>query len=123
LVHVDDAVAAIRCVVTSKAANGHTYIIADTQPYSGQAIWDAIADMPPRRNFRLGPPAILWRAAAVTGDLIERVAKRVMPINSEVVERLLGSACYSPARIAHELGWRAQVGLTTGICEMMRVAV
>jgi nucleoside-diphosphate-sugar epimerase len=119
LVHVDDAVAAIRLVAGTEAANGRTYIVADPQPYSGRAIWDAIADTPPRLFFRWGLPATVWRAAAMVGDLAGRVARRPMPVNSEVVERLLGSACYSPARIERELGWRAQIELREGVREML----
>ena len=42
-----------------------------------------------------------------------------MQLDSEVVERLLGSAWYSPARIEQELGWRAQVPLAEGLREML----
>lgn len=42
------------------------------------------------------------------------------PLSSEVVEHLLGSACYLPAEIEREMGWRAQVGLEAGLREMRR---
>jgi nucleoside-diphosphate-sugar epimerase len=42
-----------------------------------------------------------------------------MPFDSEVLDRLLGSAWYSPARIEHELGWRARVSLADGLAEMV----
>jgi UDP-glucose 4-epimerase len=47
------------------------------------------------------------------------VLNKPLPLNSGVVERLLGSACYSPARIESELGWRAKVGLEAGMREML----
>jgi ABC-type transport system involved in cytochrome bd biosynthesis fused ATPase/permease subunit len=50
-------------------------------------------------------------AAARLGDLGAAVLGRRMPLDSEALDRLLGSACYSPARIERELGWRARVGL------------
>jgi hypothetical protein len=40
-------------------------------------------------------------------------------LNSEVVSRLLDSACYSPERIERELGWRAKLGLVEGLREML----
>jgi UDP-glucose 4-epimerase len=122
LVHVDDVVAAIRFVTDAPAANGRTYIIADAHPYSGREIFDAISGVPPRLTFHWGLPAGLLRAGAVLGDVVGRLAGRPMPVNSEVVERLLGSACYSPARIERELGWRARVGLDEGVREMLGVA-
>jgi len=119
LVHVDDVVAAIRYVADVPAANRRSYIIADPRPYSGREIWDAIAGVPPRLPFHWGLPAGLLRAAAAAGDVLGRLAGRPMPVNSEVVERLLGSACYLPARIERELGWRAKVGLAAGVREML----
>lgn len=122
IVHVDDVVAAIRLVADVDRARGGTYIVADPLPYSGREIWDAIASVPPQLTFRWGMPAAMWRVAALAGDVAGGLAGRPMPVNSEVVARLLGSACYSPARIERELGWRAQIGLAEGIREMLGVA-
>jgi nucleoside-diphosphate-sugar epimerase len=119
LVHVDDVVDVIRLVSVTPAASGRTYIIADPRPYSGRDIFDAISGVPPRPTFQWGLPAGLLRAGAVIGDMAGRFAGRPMPINSEVVDRLLGSACYSPARIERELGWRAKIGLHEGVREML----
>lgn len=122
LVHVDDVVAVMRLVAEARAANGRTYIVADPLPYSGREIFDAIRGVPPRLTFAWGLPAPLLRGGAVAGDWVGRLTGRAMPINSEVVERLLGSACYSPARIERELGWRAGIGLDAGVREMLGVA-
>lgn len=122
LVHVNDVVAAIRFVAEAPTANGQTYIVADPRPYSGREIFDAIRGVPPRLTFHWGLPAAALRIGATAGDVLGRLAGRPMPVNSEVVERLLGSACYSPARIERELGWRARVALADGIHEMLGVA-
>lgn len=119
LVHVSDVVDAIRFVAAAPAANGRTYIVADPSPYSGREIFDAISGVPPPLTFHWGVPAALLRAGAVLGDVAGRLAGRPMPVSSEVVERLLGSACYSPARIERELGWRARAGLQEGVREML----
>jgi nucleoside-diphosphate-sugar epimerase len=119
LVHVDDVVAAIRFVSETPAANGKTYIVADPRPYSGREIFDAISGVPPRLTFHWGLPVALFRVGAVLGDVLGRFTGRVLPLNSEVMERLLGSACYSPTRIERELGWRAKVGLAEGVREML----
>ncbi|MBI4995397.1 MAG: NAD-dependent epimerase/dehydratase family protein [Rhodocyclales bacterium] len=121
LVHVDDVVEVMRLVADAPAANGRTYIVADPRPYSGREIFDAISGVPPRLTFHWGLPAGLLRAGAVLGDMAGRLAGRPMPVNSEVVGRLLGSACYSPARIERELGWRARTGLHEGVREMLGV--
>lgn len=111
LVHVEDVVAAMRLVAESPAANGRTYIVADPVAYSGRQIYDAIREA-------LGLPPARWRMPAALLRGVGRLGGRV----GEVVDRLLGSACYSPARIERELGWRAKVGLATGVGEMLGIA-
>jgi nucleoside-diphosphate-sugar epimerase len=120
LVHVDDVVSVIRCVAERPEANGRTYIVADPQAYSSREIYDAIraaVAVSPAPTFRV--PAWVLRAGGVVGDVLGATFRRPLPLNSEVVERLLGSAWYSPARIERELGWRAEMDLATGLREMI----
>lgn len=121
LVHVDDVVAAVRAVADAPAANGRTYIVADPRPYSGREIFDTIRGVSPRLTFPWSVPAPVLRAGGAVGDWGGRLLRRPLPLNSETVERLLGSACYSPARIERELGWRAKVGLKEGVRDMLGV--
>lgn len=107
IVHVQDVVEAARLVAGRPQANGRTYIVADPKPYSTHEIEQALrAVLGKRAYWRV--PAGLLRAA---GSLHPRVR--------ELTRRLLGSACYSPARIERELGWRARVGLEAGLREML----
>lgn len=123
LVHVDDVVAAMRLVALSPAANGRTYIVADPRAYSGREIYDAIRRALGKPPARWRVPASLLRCGGRLGDGLGKLAGRALPLNSEVTERLLGSACYSPARIERELGWRAGIGLDEGVREMLSQAV
>jgi len=52
--------------------------------------------------------ACVWRSCAWRLFMAAAGAGRLHPRLQETVERLLGSACYSPARIERELGWRAR---------------
>jgi UDP-glucose 4-epimerase len=119
LVHVDDVVAAMRLVADAPAANGRTYIVADARAYSGRELYDALRGVPPRLTFNWSVPAPLLRAGGWLGDVVGGLLNRPLPVSSEVIDRLLGSACYSPARIERELGWRASVGLAAGVREML----
>jgi len=119
LVHVDDVVAVMRLAAQVPAANGRTYIVADPRAYSGREIYEALCQA-------LGKPVPVWRSPAAllraggrVGDGVGALLGRQMPINSEVVDRLLGSAWYSPAKIEHELGWRAGISLEAGVREML----
>lgn len=110
VVHVEDVVAAARLVACRPEAQGRTYIIADPQPYSTRQIMDAIRAVSRAPAF--------W---GVPGWAL-RLAARAHPRLAGIVERLLGSACYSPARIERELGFRARVGLAQGLREMLGAA-
>lgn len=114
LVHVDDVVSVMRLVAEAPAANGRTYIVADPRAYSGREIYDAI-----RAASAAGAvsPAATFRWSVPAGVL--RVAGRLNGRLGEIIDRLIGSACYSPARIERELGWRAKVRLEAGLREML----
>jgi UDP-glucose 4-epimerase len=118
LVHGDDVVAALRLVAADDRANGRTYIVAAPEAPSGRQLYDGL-------RMALGMPRCTWavseralRLAAHLGDGVEAITRRRLPLDSEALERLLGSAWYSPARIERELGWRARVSLADGLREM-----
>lgn len=120
IVHVSDVVSAMRLVADAPTANGRTYIVADSRAYSGREIYDAIrAAVSPAPTIRWRVPAGLLRSAGRLGDGLGTLIQRSLPLNSEVVSRLLDSACYSPGWIEHELGWRAKLGLEEGLREML----
>lgn len=108
LVHVQDVVEVMRLVAARPEAGGRTYIVADQPAYSTREIYDAIRTV-------LDLPPVRW---SVPADLL-RFAGRLHPRLHEVVDRLLDSACYSPARIERELGWLARIGLQEGLQETL----
>jgi hypothetical protein len=64
-------------------------------------------------------PAWALRAGGQFGDVLGSMFSRSMPLSTEVVSRLLGSACYSPNRIHNEIGWVAKTSLQMGIHELI----
>ena len=119
LVHVADVVSAVRRVADDDRANGRTYIVAGVEAPSGRELFDALrlAQGMPRINWSMS--ASLLRGGARLSDIFEKLTGRRLPFNDEVLDRLLNSAWYSPELIEHELGWRAQVSLSDGLCEML----
>lgn len=111
LIHVQDVIDVMHLVAEKSEANGKTYIVADPQPYSSREIYQAI-------RIALG----MSSAPTFTVPLsLLRAVGRVNIRLSEVVDRLIGSACYCPARLEHELGWRPQIGLNDGLKEMLPI--
>jgi len=117
LVHVDDVVAAIRLVAGEPRASGRTYIVASHAAPSGRELFDALRSTFGMRPWSWDVPTSVLRLAAGAGDALEMLTRRRMPVDSGVVDRLLGSAWFSPARIEAELGWRAKVSLAAGLAE------
>lgn len=111
LVHVDDVVEAMHLVADHPMASGKTFIVADEVAYSGGQIYAAIRAALGYPPSQWQMPASLFHAAACLGGRIE-----------EIVDRLLGSACYSPARIEQELGWHAKIDLEHGLQEMLSIS-
>lgn len=123
LVHVDDVVDAARLVAERPEAKGRTYIIADPRPYSGRELCEAIRlAISPKPSISWAAPAWALRLGGKAGDVAATLLRRPLPLNSDVVSRLLDSECYSPARIERELGWRPRIGLMDGLREMISTA-
>lgn len=120
LVHVDDVVSAMRLVAKDERGVGRTYIVASPEAPSGRALFDALRAAQGLPPCAWSVPELFLRSAAKFGDGLELLLKRRLPLDGEVLERLLGSAWYSPARIERELGWRAQVSLASGLSEMLQ---
>lgn len=119
LVHVNDVVSAIRLVVSDSRAAGQTYIVANEFAPSGRQLYEAIRGVSGLPHRGGAVPRFWLQGLARVGDGLGRVSGRRMPFDSEVLQRLLGSAWYSPARIRRDLGWGAQISLEDGLSEMM----
>lgn len=119
LVHVDDVIAAMRLVADDQRAAGRTYVVAAHAAPSGRELFNALRSVLGMRRCSWAVPEFLLRLAASTGDGLATVTKRRMPFDTEILDRLLASAWYSPARIEGELGWRTRVALTEGLAEML----
>lgn len=119
LVHVEDVVAAMRLVAARPEANRRTYIVADPRAYSGRELCEVIRSVTSAPRLSWNTPAWALRFGGKVCDITGKLLQWPMPINSEVVSRLLDSECYSPQRIERELGWRAKVCLTDGLREML----
>lgn len=115
LVHVVDVVDAMLLAAERSEAAGRTYIVADPQAYSGRELYDAIRAALGLPAQRWAVPAAALRGAARLGDALGRLFGGRFPFDSEVLDKLLGWACYSPTRLRTELGWAPRVTLAEGL--------
>ena len=109
----------MRLVAAHPAANGGTYIVAGARAYSGREIYDTIRAVLGKPSARYRVPKWFLRSCGRAGDILGLLSRHPFPLNSEIVDRLLGSACYLPDRISEELGWGAKIALRDGVREML----
>jgi len=115
MTYVDDAVQAALLAAEHPWANGQTYIVTDGRYYSTRDIYQAIRAVLGKPPARWALPLVCWQAAAMLGDRLGRG----FPLNSEVLEKLTGSACYSADKIRRELGYRPTHTLSDALPEMV----
>jgi UDP-glucose 4-epimerase len=106
MVHVDDVVAALRLAAGAPVAAGHRYIVTDERAYSTREIYESMCRALGRPVSRLRLPVAPFFLLARAGDLVGRASGRRFPLDSDALDKLIGSAWYSSANIARELGYR-----------------
>ena len=122
MVHRDDLVeAALRCAFDPRAS-GKAYVVTDGTPYSTRQVYEFILDALGRKPPSWTLPVGLLRAAATAGDAIRRVRGRRLLFDSDLLEKLLGSACYDGEHICRELGFRPRRDLRGSMAEMLGTA-
>lgn len=121
MVHVDDVVQALSLAVSHEAAAGRLYIVTDGRQYSTREIYDAIRQALGRSALAWSVPRNVLRVAAWTGDAIERLSGKRIGFNGDVLQKLIGSACYDSTKIMQELGFRRARTFEQALPEMINV--
>lgn len=119
MVHVDDVVQALLLAADRPQAIGQIYLVTDEGAYSSCEIYQAICNSLGKRPWPSLIPAALLRTLAYAGELLERWSGRRFPFNRQVLEKLLGSAWYSSAKIRHDLGFQPRWTFYTALPEMI----
>jgi len=109
MVSVDDLVDAARLVADSPQAAGQVYIVSDDSPCSTRQLSDWMHAALGRKVPRWSIPMFVLRGGAVLGDLVEGVSGRPLSLSSDVLHKLLGSACYRSDKLRQQLGWQPRV--------------
>jgi len=117
MIHVRDVVQACLLAATQQRACGQTYILSDGNEYSTTQIFQWICEAL-QKTPKFSVPFGLVRLAARMGDLFERCGATV-PLTSDALDKLAGSARYSNAKICSELGFVPDWDLRRGVREMI----
>jgi nucleoside-diphosphate-sugar epimerase len=119
MVHVEDVVQALLLVAEKPAAGGQIYIVTDGQVYSTRHIYTLICGALGRPVPGWTVPVVLLRLTARFGDWIGSARGRPLGFGSDALDKLIGSAWYSSAKIQHDLGYRPTRNLGDALPEMV----
>ncbi|MFN2337934.1 MAG: NAD-dependent epimerase/dehydratase family protein [Gammaproteobacteria bacterium] len=106
MVEVRDLVQALLAAADRPQARGGTYIITDGEAYSSQRVYLALRRALGKPEPRVTVPAWLLRLGGRSGDGLERLLRRPLPLNSTHIARLLDSACYRSVRARQDLDFQ-----------------
>lgn len=119
MIHLDDLVEAAMLCARDARACGRSYVVTDGTPYSTRQIYDCILQSLGRRPPRWNLPVGLLRLAAWGGDGIGRLRGHRFLFDTEVLDKLIGSACYDGSQIYRELGFRPRHSLRGAMRDMV----
>ncbi|MHB8348381.1 MAG: NAD-dependent epimerase/dehydratase family protein, partial [Acidiferrobacterales bacterium] len=105
MIHVDDVIQAALLAAQNPRASGQVYIVTDGKAYSTRQMYVWICRALGKRVPSWTVPAGLLRAMATAGDLIGAVRGRRFVLDSDVLDKLLGSAWYNSRKITEDLGF------------------
>lgn len=120
MVHVDDVVRAAILVAEKPESAGQIYIVTDGVSYSTRQIYDWIRAALGKSQITWSIPLSLLKGLAKVGDMTGRLIGRRFIFDSAALEKLIGSAWYSSAKIETELGFRPQTTLQQSLPDIVR---
>jgi nucleoside-diphosphate-sugar epimerase len=106
MVDVRDVVQAALLAAANPAAVGQRYIVTDGQVYSTRQMYEWICTALNRPLPTWTIPLFAMRFGARLGDVIGRVGGKRFPLDTDALDKLTGSACYSSEKISRELHYR-----------------
>jgi len=119
MVHRDDLVEAALLCACDPRAIGRAYVVTDGTPYSTRQIYECILEALGRKAPSWTLPTAVLRAGARLGDALGRVRGQRFPFDSEMLEKLVGSARYDGEAICRELGFVPKRDLRGSMAEMV----
>ncbi|PCI21564.1 MAG: NAD-dependent dehydratase [Piscirickettsiaceae bacterium] len=111
MVHVDDVVQAALLLASKNQANRQAYNITDGNYYSTFQIIEWIRIELGYSLHKFSTPISLLKMGAKLGDLVSLIIRRKLPLTSDNLEKLIGSAAFDSSKIENELGFRAKWNL------------
>lgn len=120
MVHVDDIIRAAFLGAEHHAAKGEVFIVADDEPFSTRQLFEWICTASGRPVPAWSVPLWVLRVLGKCGDGIGRLRGRRFVFDTDALEKLVGNAWYSSAKLKQRLGWAPQHTLRETLSEMVQ---
>lgn len=108
MVSVHDLCRAMVLAATAPLPEHRIFIVSDGKKYSTREIYLLMRKALAKTKNRLYLPLWSWHVLAKCGDLGKAILKRRLPIDSQMLNKLLGNMWYGSAYIEKELGFIPQ---------------
>jgi UDP-glucose 4-epimerase len=118
MVHVESVVDAALLAAQKPAARGQCYFVTDVS-LSTRELYESLCHALDRPVPRWHVPRTGLTLLARVGDVLGRMRGRRFPFDSDALEKLVGSAQYSSAKIERDLGFRPQVSFEAALAEIV----
>jgi nucleoside-diphosphate-sugar epimerase len=120
MVHVDDVVQAAMLAAVCTNSAGQTYIVTDGEAYSTRQMYEWICKALHKSTPAWYLPLFMLKLMAKVGDIIGSLRGSRFIFDSDVLQKLTGSAFYSPEKIERELGFKASRNLREALPEIIQ---
>ncbi|EKD92039.1 MAG: NAD-dependent epimerase/dehydratase [uncultured bacterium] len=111
MVSREDLCRAALLVATVENPKQSIFIVTDGVAYSTFGIVQMMREAVGRKKSTLYLPLWIWYALAKLGDIVQHIIKRLLPINTQAVNKLFSNAAYSSQLIKNELQFEPQYSL------------
>ena len=119
MVHVSDVAVAAVLAAERPSAAGRVYLLGDGEPYSTRRVYEAMCHAWGRPVSRWQVPPSLLKVAARAGDVLGGHGRWNVPFDSDVLDRLVGSAWYDAGLARRELEWTPLLTLEKALPEIV----
>lgn len=108
LVSLHDVIEVAVLVASATQASGKIYTLTDGHTYSSHQIYKAMRQVLGKSRVCWTIPYVLLQILAKFFDGMQFMLHKKLPFNSNILNKLLGSAHYSNHLVQNDLGWRPQ---------------
>lgn len=120
LIYVGNLIDAIATSLTHPNAKNQTFIVSDGQDLSTPELIQKIAKYLEKPCHLLPTPLSLLKLVGYLGNIGQLLLHRSLPLNSQTIDRLLGSLIVDPTHIKSRLNWQPPFTIDEGLFQTLR---